>query len=51
MVLMKERAELARQLAEQDEADADTLQRMVVEALNRAEQIKTLLELPWIDAQ
>jgi len=47
MVLLKERAELARQIAQEDRADPAVLQAIAAEALKRAEVIKKLLESPW----
>jgi two-component system chemotaxis response regulator CheB len=48
LVLLKERAELCRQLQECPEADAKALAKMVDEALKKAEIMKRLLEQPWI---
>jgi two-component system chemotaxis response regulator CheB len=48
MVLMKERAELCRQLVMHSAADADVFRRMEEEATKRAEELKNLLEMPWL---
>ena len=49
MVLMKERAELCRQLHVCPEADQAVLATMADEALGRAEVIKQMLEEPWTE--
>ena len=47
LVQVKERAELCRQLAETGEIGADTAERMIAEALARAEKLKELLSSTW----
>jgi len=49
MVLLKERAELCRQLRDCAEANDEVLAKMTDEALEKAAAIKTLLEEPWIE--
>jgi hypothetical protein len=51
MVLLKERAELCRQLVESGEGDQNVLGLMNDEALEKAAAIKKLLEEPWIQMQ
>lgn len=46
MVLLKERAEMCRQLIDAAAADAAKLRAMEKEAIERVEQIKQLLEAP-----
>jgi hypothetical protein len=48
MVLMKERAELCRQLIDGDEGNKHALEQMLEEALQRTNSVKELLEAPWI---
>ena len=47
LVQVKERAELCRQLAETGEIGADTAERLIAEALARAEKLKALLSSTW----
>ena len=47
LVQVKERAELCRQLAVADEIDNDTAERLIAEALARAEKLKELLSSTW----
>ncbi|MCK1367237.1 hypothetical protein [Bradyrhizobium sp. 62] len=48
MVVMKERAELCRQLEESGLIDRETVIKMVAESEERAREIKKLLELSWM---
>jgi two-component system chemotaxis response regulator CheB len=47
LALVKERAELYRQLAERGEVDAQTAEAVIAEALERAERLKELLAATW----
>jgi two-component system chemotaxis response regulator CheB len=44
---IKERAELCRQLAERGELDNPAAERLIAEALDRAERLKALLIATW----
>jgi hypothetical protein len=48
MVVIKERAELCRQLTEKGEIDTATGAEMIQEADKRAVEVKKLLEIGWI---
>jgi two-component system, chemotaxis family, protein-glutamate methylesterase/glutaminase len=47
MVLMKERAEICRELLAHHQADEEALDKMIAEAIARAEIVKALLQRPW----
>lgn len=49
MVLMKERAELCRQLADNGEVTPHDAEPLIAEALARAQIVKELLEKAWIE--